>query len=212
MATDSLSVMGDCDKIYKYDFKNNELQKYKMMAKAGLYIFDTKGADMNNVRFDLVTDDEQINELSKMAMEIWHEYFPSIISVEQIDYMVDMFLSQKSIKEEIKDGYEFYFENNGEKNVGFMVVRPEKERLFISKLYVHKNYRGKGYGAPMFDNAIKIAEKNGLDTMYLTVNKENTPSINIYKHKGFKVIDSVKNDIGNGFYMDDYIFEYKIEK
>ena len=47
--------------------------------------------------------------------------------------------------------------------------------------------------------------------IYLTVNKGNTPSYQIYLHLGFKVIDSVVNDIGHGYVMDDYIMEYTID-
>lgn len=167
---------------------------------------------MAKVNFNPVTEDEDIRCLADMASVIWHEYFPGIINVEQIDYMVDLFLSYEAIKEEIKEGYEFYFENNGEENVGFMVVKPEEDRLFISKLYIHEKFRGRGYGSPMFEHAVKIAVERGLRKMYLTVNKENESSINTYKHKGFEIIDSVKNDIGNGFFMDDYIFECSISK
>lgn len=167
---------------------------------------------MNKVKFNQVTEDEDIKKLAAMADEIWHEYFPCILSLQQIDYMVKMFLAFDSIKKEIEEGYQFYFENDGEKNVGFVVLKPEEERLFISKLYIHKDYRGQGYGTPMFEFAKKIAVQYDLDKMYLTVNKYNTSSIDIYKKKNFYIIDSVVTDIGNGYIMDDYIFEYKIHK
>lgn len=167
---------------------------------------------MSRVIFQKVENKEEIEILAKKADIIWHEYFPSIITVEQIDYMVDMFLAPHSIQREIQEGYAFYLLYSDEENIGFMVVRPEEERLFISKLYVDKEHRGQGFGRPMFEKAREIAVQNNLKAMYLTVNKNNIPSIEVYKHKGFETIEEVQTDIGNGFIMDDYIMERKISK
>jgi ribosomal protein S18 acetylase RimI-like enzyme len=46
---------------------------------------------------------------------------------------------------------------------------------------------------------------NMLQGMYLTVNKYNEHAIDVYKHYGFEIVDSVVTDIGKGFVMDDYI-------
>ena len=64
----------------------------------------------------------------------------------------------------------------------------------------------------MFEDARSYARRNGLQKIYLTVNKGNTPSYEIYLHLGFKVIDSVVNDIGQGYVMDDYIMEYTLNE
>jgi hypothetical protein len=41
------------------------------------------------------------------------------------------------------------------------------------------------------------------------VNKYNFAK-DVYTALGFKTIDSVKTDIGGGFYMDDYIMELEV--
>lgn len=167
---------------------------------------------MAYVKFVQVENEKEIEILANKADIIWHEYFPTIISVEQIDYMVDMFLSIHAIKREIEEGYLFYLAYDGEALIGFTVLRPEEDRLFISKLYVDKEHRGQGFGSPMFEKAKEVAVKHGLHAMYLTVNKYNTPSIEIYLHKGFETIEEVETDIGSGFVMDDYVMEYKLNK
>lgn len=35
--------------------------------------------------------DSEINTLAALASEIWHEFFPGIISAGQVDYMVEKF-------------------------------------------------------------------------------------------------------------------------
>ena len=47
--------------------------------------------------------ENEINELAELASEIWHEYWPCILTAEQIDYMVEKFQSKKAIKEQIKN-------------------------------------------------------------------------------------------------------------
>jgi len=42
----------------------------------------------------------------------------------------------------------------------------------------------------------------------LTVNKNNTDAIAAYKKIGFRMSDLIKIDIGNGFFMDDFVMEY----
>ena len=42
---------------------------------------------------------------------------------------------------------------------------------------------------------------------YLTVNKYNSSSIEVYKKRGFEITDAAVTDIGSGFVMDDYIME-----
>ena len=50
----------------------------------------------------------------------------------------------------------------------------------------------------------------GLSSLWLTVNRYNTHTISWYKYHGFEIIDEVKKDIGEGFFMDDYIIEKSI--
>ena len=61
--------------------------------------------------FELVkiANDEQLNILASVANEVWHEFFPCILSAEQIDYMVDKFQSYDAMKKQMEDGYEYYF-------------------------------------------------------------------------------------------------------
>lgn len=80
----------------------------------------------------------------------------------------------------------------------------------ISKIYVDSATRGSGVGKALFDYTKATAQKLNLDTIWLTVNIDNTDSINWYLKQGFVKIDEVKADIGNGYFMDDYILELKI--
>lgn len=158
-----------------------------------------------------VETDEQIKELCGLAYEIWNEYSICFAEQEQIDYMLEKFQSFEAVKGQIdfqKYGY-YFLEDDGE-NFGYFAVQPKAGHLFLSKIYIRKDYRGKGYARKALDAIIEIAKELELFSIKLTVNKFNLPSIYVYEKLGFDRIGSDETDIGGGFIMDDYIYEYKI--
>ena len=84
-------------------------------------------------------------------------------------------------------------------------------RFFISKSYRLKEHRGEGLCSATIRFYERLARERGLDALYLTVNKRNEMAIRAYKAKGFEVIDAAETDIGDGYIMDDYIMEKKLQ-
>lgn len=155
--------------------------------------------------------DTDIQTLANTAKIIWNEYFIDLITQEQIDYMVDRFQSYPALSKAIhEDGYTYYLAYDNEELIGYCGVQPQGNRLFLSKLYVLKSYRGQGISSSLFQCALKQAHEQKLSAIYLTCNKYNTHSLDIYAHKGFRQIDAVQSDIGHGFIMDDYILQYDL--
>lgn len=157
-----------------------------------------------------VETDEQITELCNLAKEIWNEYSICFISQEQIDYMLDKFQSEQAIKGQIRfQKYKYFFLEEDGQNIGYFAIQPKKDELFLSKIYIVKDYRGQGYFRKAFNNAItKLAIEMELSKITLTVNKYNLPAICIYEKVGFNRVDSIETDIGNGYVMDDYVYEF----
>ena len=60
----------------------------------------------------------------------------------------------------------------------------------------------------LFEKIKEIANKKGYSSIRLTVNKYNKNTISAYNKWGFRTIDSVVTDIGEGFVMDDFIMEW----
>lgn len=154
-----------------------------------------------------IKNDNDINKFVKLADEIWHEYFPFLLSAEQINYMLEKFQSFNTIKAQQETGYEYYFVSCEGKTIGYVVFVSEKDYLFLSKLYFLKSFRGKGFGREVLKHLEQIAKSNGLKNIRLTVNKYNESSIIAYKKWEFEIIESKVFDIGNGYVMDDYIMQ-----
>lgn len=168
---------------------------------------------MDQITFYPVSTREDIRTLAALAKEIWEQHFTPIIGADQVAYMVDKFQSEKALTAQLEEGYRYFmFQLNGE-FVGFTGIheQPEDKRLFLSKLYIRQSMRGKGISRRTLELIISICKENGLDMVWLTVNRYNTNTIEVYKHMGFVTVREQKADIGNGFYMDDYIMEYYVK-
>lgn len=153
---------------------------------------------------------EELERFSEFACEVFIDYYRDMIGEQQARYMTGLFLSPAEMKQLQEQGALFRSIVIEGKYAAYCEYIPEKDRLFLSKLYVDKKYRGQGLGRILFDDCLNYAKDNDLKAVYLTVNKNNTHSYDIYKHLGFKVTDAVVSDIGQGYVMDDYIMEYQL--
>jgi len=162
--------------------------------------------------FQKIKKSKDIQMISKLADEIWHEHYHSILDPGQIDYMVVEFQSEKAIADQIASGYEYYLIKAGNTPVGYIAIKEEEDRLFLSKLYLLKDYRGHGLGRAAFDFLSDLCKKRDLVSIWLTVNRNNRETIAIYRKMGFDIVRVQVADIGSGYVMDDYIMEKTIEE
>ncbi len=154
--------------------------------------------------------DSEINTLAALASEIWHEFFPGIISAGQVDYMVEKFQSASAMQQQLAEGYQYYLVYAGTELIGYIGVHPEDTLLFLSKLYLKKQHRGRGYGRKMIEFVAGLARELGKCGVYLTVNRHNEHTIAVYHATGFQTVRTQVADIGNGYVMDDYIMQLAV--
>ena len=82
--------------------------------------------------------------------------------------------------------------------------------MYLSKLYLYKAERGKGYSRRMVDFVAGKAREAGLAAIELNVNRDNS-AVRAYEKLGFQMIRAEKNDIGEGFFMDDFVFRLELK-
>ena len=165
---------------------------------------------MDGLRIIPVTNMELVYSLATVAEEIWNEYFPPIIGQKQVDYMLEKFLSPEALVEQINSGYEYFVFSYEYTFAGFAGIHEEDGKLFLSKLYVHKDFRGMGIASYLFEKFIEICKMRNLNKIWLTCNRHNEHSLKVYEHWGFKTVREAVTDIGNGYVMDDYVLEYDV--
>ncbi len=149
--------------------------------------------------------------IADLARSIWTEHYTPIIGEQQVTYMLNKFQSAQAIKEQIDQGGHYYLLNLNEKPVGYFSYVLNPKSLFLSKLYVLNSARGNGIGSQALAFIAAQVKKFDLSKIELTVNKYNTNSINVYEKMGFVNVNSIVQDIGNGYIMDDYVMEKYID-
>ena len=172
------------------------------------------------LRTATLTDRSLIRSISERT---WPSTYGHIISQEQIDFMLDWMYSDTSLEKQMKTGCEFYIANLNGYDVGFCSVSPEAEKEEgkeeednstekakgakahkLNKLYVLPAAQGTGAGKALLNKAIEVSKAAGSSSLFLQVNKQNDAYTFYLKH-GFVKEQEFKFDIGNGFFMDDYV-------
>lgn len=156
-----------------------------------------------------VTEQHDIRIIAKLAAKIWNQHYVPIIGQAQVDYMLNTFQSTEVITRQIASGYEYYLLSSDGMEMGYLALVPDasEDKMMISKIYVDQQGRGSGHGKYLLEFAKKACVDRKIKKLWLTVNKYNSDAIDWYSRRGFTLVESVKQDVGNGFFMDDYIME-----
>lgn len=161
---------------------------------------------MFNIRPAAAADIPLIRELT---YQVWPQTYQSILSAEQIAYMLERMYSVASLEKQMEEGCRFILVYEGEEPVGFASFQEMKPGLFkLHKLYVLPSQQGKGTGRSIVSYVLDEMEKKGGNTLQLQVNKNNPAKI-FYEKLGFTAVDEIDLDIGNGYFMNDYIMEIR---
>ena len=116
--------------------------------------------------------------------------------------------NEDAITEELNSGTAHWVTLlNDNKLIGFASYGPtdKAEEMQLYKLYIHPCFQREGYGTAFLQYLQTEASENGYKYLILTVNKNNFKAISAYLKTGFVIRESRIADIGNGFFMDDYI-------
>jgi len=165
-----------------------------------------------NITVEPVTEKFQYRILKELAEAVWPGTFKEILSPEQINYMLKMMYDLPVIEKEITDGISYFIVMDDSGPVGYISYGPYgKDSVKLHKCYLMAPYQGRGIGSKMLQVAITQAKESGASALRLNVNKKNERAIKAYLRNGFETVENVKVDIGNGFFMDDFVMEIKIK-
>ena len=146
-------------------------------------------------------------KIEELANIIWREHYIPIVGKPQIDYMLDKYQSAKSISKQVSTGFYYFLVTFNKISVGYFSIKQEEQSMFLSKIYILKNFRGKGIGKNVMAFIEMKTKAYNLNKIRLTVNINNLNSIKVYEKLGFINIGPLVTNIGNGFVMDDFQME-----
>jgi ribosomal protein S18 acetylase RimI-like enzyme len=162
---------------------------------------------MFNIRTASKPDIPLIRELT---YKVWPQTYAFILSQAQIDYMLQMMYSEASLVQQMEDGCNFVLVYDGEQPAGFASFQSTGNGIFkLHKIYVLPSQQGKGTGRFLLDYILKEIKQQGAVSLQLQVNRYNKAK-DFYQKLGFTVIEEADFDIGNGFFMNDYVMEKKL--
>lgn len=160
------------------------------------------------VRNATINDIDLIRELT---YKVWPQTYSSIISKEQIDYMLEMMYSKNSLVDQMSEGAQFIIFQDNKEAVGFASYKQVDTTTYkLDKIYVLKTQQGKGTGKFVIEYILQQIKNEGGNSLQLQVNRNNVNAKSFYEKIGFSVIKEADFEIGNGYFMNDYVMEKKI--
>lgn len=151
---------------------------------------------------------ESIPIIQDLAEKTWKVAYSSIISPEQMKYMLDLFYSDAALKKQVQDGHQFIIAKEKGNAVGFasysVKSSEEQDTYCLHKIYIDPSQQGKGIGKLLIGFIINDISTYDAINLELNVNRHNK-AMDFYKKIGFKIVREEDINIGNGFFMNDYV-------
>ena len=150
---------------------------------------------------------EHLPEIAALAAIIWRAHYPGIISDEQIEYMLARMYDVEAMRHELASGiaYDRLLVDGTLRAFASYGPVADACEVKLHKLYVHPECQRQGFGAMLLRHVESVTHSRGFSRLVLAVNKKNEKAIAAYRKNGFTTRESVVNDIGGGFVMDDYV-------
>lgn len=156
----------------------------------------------------------EVVRIQKIAHATWPTSYKGIISVEQINYMLDWMYNLDTLANQSENGQYFFVLSEESNDLGFISIEPNYNSQGISKIqkiYVLPSEQGKGIGKKLLDFAIPyFRDQHNQSIFILNVNKKNK-AVHFYQKMNFIIDREEDFDIGNGFLMEDYIMKLELK-
>jgi ribosomal protein S18 acetylase RimI-like enzyme len=147
--------------------------------------------------------------IRQLAEQTFHITYLPLQPKEKVDYLFDLMYHPTSLSEQMKNGQRFIIAKDETGSQGYASYEINCKKIGLTKihkLYVLSTAQGKGVGKILVNSIAKIAKENKNKTLSLNVYRQN-PAIEFYEKLGFKKVEEVNIDVGNGFMMNDFVME-----
>ncbi len=124
--------------------------------------------------------------------------------------MLELMYGTAPLKEQLENGEQKYLLlYHNQSALGFASYQcniPEENVAKLHKLYLLPEEQGKGLGKLLLDGVVFNVKEQGQNRLRLNVNRANK-ALQFYRYYGFRTLSEEDIDIGNGFWMNDYVME-----
>jgi ribosomal protein S18 acetylase RimI-like enzyme len=150
-------------------------------------------------------------QIRELAMRIFPVTYKDIVEGPQIDYMMDMFYTSGNLLKQFESGQQFliiYYKGNAAGYASYTLLNSTGDYK-LNKIYLDQSLQGKGLGKILLREVVSRLQKTGGRNLQLNVNRFNK-AVGFYRNMGFTVKKEELLDIGNGYFMDDYVMELNL--
>lgn len=153
------------------------------------------------------TGEEGIPLIRELTFQVWPQTYAGILSPQQIGYMLEMMYSPGSLQQQMAEGAQFIILYEENTPVGFASYQQLEQAIYkLHKIYVLPSQQGKGSGKYIIEWIEAEIRPLGAQFLQLQVNKYNKAR-SFYEKLGFTVVKAIVIDIGEGYFMDDYLMQ-----
>jgi diamine N-acetyltransferase len=159
---------------------------------------------------------KDVNLIFTLASQIFFDTYLEIVGKEQVNYMFKMMYAPVNILKQMNELHHIYLIiYNNSLPSGYLSIEKVADNFYrFQKVYSLPEFQGKGIGRFMIEQGRDYLKKlypAKPFTIELFVNRRN-PAFGFYKHMGFKECGTRDAQIGNDFYMNDYIMRMDVEQ
>ncbi|MCX7649862.1 MAG: GNAT family N-acetyltransferase [Flavobacteriales bacterium] len=156
---------------------------------------------------------EELPALAECARAIWTRYYPPIIGMPQVIYMLNHMYATSVLLKRQERGHVFLRLCIPQKPfLGFAELECAPDApAFLHKFYIQLHLRGSGAAAHLLRAVEKFALESGKTRLALHVNRHNYPAQKFYQKQGFQISARLDLEIGQEFQMNDYRMEKHLQ-
>ena len=127
---------------------------------------------------------ERAEEVSEIAYPLFAEVY-DYVPRDMLDEFLEETQTPERIREQIADGLRYAFILEDGVRVGYVCYGMDDRGMYLSKLYIFREFRGRGTGSKVIDAVEAEARSMGAARIHLDVNYRNEGAIRLYRRKGF---------------------------
>lgn len=174
----------------------------------------TMNEDNALVRIEELSDAAQLNVVEELARKIFPRTYADLIPAEQIPYMMRLMYDDAVLRKEFGSGVKFALITDAGIPVGYiswhLTDTGGGKIMRLEKLYLDYSRHGRSIGNMGIRYVIDAAKRTDAVCITLNVHKRNFRAQKAYCRAGFYRWRSEKEDVGSGFFKDDYVMRLDI--
>jgi GNAT superfamily N-acetyltransferase len=159
-----------------------------------------------------IAEKKDLPTVRMLAEKIWPHAYGNILPAGQVDYMLDLIYSPASLSRQVEDDHHIFLIlgfNARPSGFASYSIDPAAKKAKLHKIYIDQALHGKGLGKLLLEDVAARVRSAACTILQLDVNRQNRARY-FYEKQGFKIKAEKDTDIGNGYWMRDFIMEKEL--